>query len=210
MRFPARASTIKRMDRPVNQNESPLEILRRVENIVRAGTVAEVRHGKPARCRVRTGDLLTNWVPWMAGRAGGKRRQWWPPEIGEQCLLLAPSGDLLNAVAIPGIPSDKAPQGSESGTECRTDWSETDHMTHDSATGGTLRIECGQEIELRVGGAVLSIKADSITLSVGGGSLTVSDSGVVAHPDVVASRISLVGHIHGGVEVGDAKTKAPE
>ena len=36
------------MDRPVNQNESPLEILRRVENIVRAGTVAEVRHGKPA------------------------------------------------------------------------------------------------------------------------------------------------------------------
>ena len=98
------------MDRPVNQNESPLEILRRVENIVRAGTVAEVRHGKPARCRVRTGDLLTNWVPWMAGRAGGKRRQWRPPEIGEQCLLLAPGGDLMNAVAMPGLHSDKAPR----------------------------------------------------------------------------------------------------
>ena len=78
------------MDRPVNQNESPLEILRRVENIVRAGTVAEVRHGKPARCRVRTGDLLTNWVPWMAGRAGGKRRQWWPQRLASSACCWPP------------------------------------------------------------------------------------------------------------------------
>ena len=193
MLFHARAGTIKRMDSPVNQTESPLEILRRVENLLRAGTVAEVRHGKPARCRVRTGDLLTNWVPWMAGRAGGKRRQWWPPEIGEQCLLLAPGGDLMNAVAMPGLHSDKAPQGSESETECRTDWSETDHMSHDS-NGGHLVIEC----------------VGSITFKVGDTVLTLTPQGATVVPDLVGGgHVSLVQHIHGEVRRGGDTSGAP-
>ena len=49
MLYRARAGTIKCMDRPIDQPESPFEILRRLENIARVGTIAEVRTGRPAR-----------------------------------------------------------------------------------------------------------------------------------------------------------------
>ena len=70
------------MESPIAQPESPYEILRRLENIVRFGTIAAVRHGKPARCRVKTGNLTTNWVhgslaalAGVEGASGG--RPWW-------------------------------------------------------------------------------------------------------------------------------------
>ena len=53
MRFNAHAGTIKDMESPVTQTESPLEIVRRLENVVLLGTVAQVRYETPARCRVR-------------------------------------------------------------------------------------------------------------------------------------------------------------
>ena len=56
MRLRARAGTINCMDRPVDQPESPFEILRRLENLARVGTVEEVRTTKPARVRIRTGE----------------------------------------------------------------------------------------------------------------------------------------------------------
>ena len=206
----ARAGTIVCMERPIDQTESPLEIFRRLENIVRAGTIAAVRLGRPARCRVRSGEITTNWIPWHAGRAGGNGgRQWWPPVVGEQCLLVSPGGDLLNAVAIPGVYSDANAQGSESATACRTDWSATDFMEHDSATG-RLVINCREGIELRVQGATLVITPDAITLQADGGAASLTGSGWTATPDVVSGSISLVHHVHGGVKRDDAKTDGPE
>ena len=70
MRFHARTGTIECMESPIAQPESPLEILRRLENLVRLGTIAEVRHAKPARVRVNTGELLPTWGPWIDQRAG--------------------------------------------------------------------------------------------------------------------------------------------
>lgn len=198
------------MERPVSQSESPLEIGRRLENILRAGTVAEVRHGKPARCRVRSGELLTDWLPWISGSAGGQdRRQWWPPKVGEQCLVMAPGGDLLNAVVQPGVFSDKAPQGSASPTAFRMDWSATDFMEHDSATG-QLVIRCDQGITLQVGQSSITITRDSIRLSAGGGSLVIDRAGATGSPDVIADGISLRTHVHGGVKQGDDDTQGPK
>ena len=59
------------MDSPVAQTESPYEIIRRLEGLIRTGTIAAVRHARPARCRVKTGNLTTNWIPWLALRAAG-------------------------------------------------------------------------------------------------------------------------------------------
>ena len=52
----------------------PIELNRRLENIVRTGVVEEVRYGRPSRCRVRSGKLLAAWVPWIAQAAGGNQR----------------------------------------------------------------------------------------------------------------------------------------
>jgi len=65
------------MDSPVAQTESPYEIIRRLEGLIRTGTIAAVRHARPARCRVKTGNLTTNWIPWLAMRAAGENASVW-------------------------------------------------------------------------------------------------------------------------------------
>lgn len=177
--------------------------------MLRQGVVAAVRHDAPARCRIRTGGLVTNWVPWMALSAGGnERRHWWPPKVGEQCMLLCPGGDLLNAVALCGLYSDAMPQGSSNPAVCRTDWSETDFMEHDSDTG-RLKIYCDQGITLQVGDSTLEITRKSIKLSANGGTLTVDAAGATGQPDVIAAGISLVKHLHIGVTPGPSPTGKP-
>ena len=174
----------------------PIELNRRLENIVRTGVVEEVRYGRPSRCRVRSGKLLSAWVPWIAQAAGGNQRgrHWRAPAIGEQCMLLSPGGDMTQAVALPGIISDAMPQGSESESAERTDWSETEYMEHDRATG-KLTIVCATAIELRVGS----------------GRLVIDESGVHGWPDMTGDgRISLVNHKHGGVESGASSTGEPQ
>ncbi|MDA8455255.1 phage baseplate assembly protein V [Acidovorax sp. GBBC 3334] len=198
------------MESPIAQAESPYEVLRRLENIVRVGVVAAVQHGKPARIRVRTGNITTNWLPWVAQRAGGRqRRHWWAPVAGEQCLLLAPGGDLLNAVALPGIYSDSNDQASTSATVERTDWSETEHAEHDSATG-TYTMQVERSITLRINnGASIEMTRDSITLRAGGGSLVIDSAGVRGEPDVRSGSISLRTHLHTGVRTGTSNTGTP-
>lgn len=87
------------------------ELLRLILNLARKGTVLEVDH-QAALCRVASGELETNWIPWLA-IAAGTTRDWRPPTAGEQVLLICPGGDPADAVALSGIYSDKIPAPSE-------------------------------------------------------------------------------------------------
>lgn len=82
------------------------ELLRLIENLLRLGTIAQVDHGAPDErlpaVRVRSGVLLTGWLPWAGGRAG-TTRDWNPPTVGEQVMILSPGGDLSNGVAMPSL-----------------------------------------------------------------------------------------------------------
>lgn len=148
---------------------SPLELYRLLSNMIRTGRVEQVRTGSatsPARCRVRTGELLTTWVPWVSQAAGGSQhsRHWRTPASGEPCVLLAPSGDLAQAVALPGLFSDEMPQGAASEDVERHDFSGTDFWEHDRTTS-TLRFEIAAAIELKVGASVLRITPEGSTLA---------------------------------------------
>lgn len=46
--------------------------------------------------------ITTDWLPW-ATCAAGFARIWSPPSKGEQCMVLSPSGEPGQAVAIPGV-----------------------------------------------------------------------------------------------------------
>lgn len=198
------------MDRPVDQPESPFEILRRLENLARVGTIEAVRHGAPARCRIRCGDLLTNWIPWIAGRAAGSSGSvWWPPVVGEQVLMIAPGGDLLNAVAMPGAYSSKNPQSSENPKMFRMDFGGAGYMSHD-AEGGIFRIEATGSVTLQVMSSSITITEHEIKLEAGGSSLMLNRDGVLGSPDVLAQGISLVNHVHPGVKQGGDRTEKPE
>jgi len=86
------------------------DILRRLENLIRIGTIAEV---DTATALVRVAyavdnsgaDVLSAWRPWLTHRAGPDS-DWWAPEVGEQVLLLSPSGDLSMAIVLPAIYQD--------------------------------------------------------------------------------------------------------
>lgn len=182
------------VEQPIPQPESPYEASRRVNNVLRLGTVAEVRLAAPARCRVQTGDNLTDWLPWLTLRAGGAQdgTAWWPPVVGEQVLLLAPGGDLAQAVVLPGVFSDERPQGSSVAGAFRLDFSDTAHLEYLP----------GEHLHLRFGDTTLRLGAEAITAAAGGGTLTLDSRGLRGEPDVISGTVSLRGHKHTDVDRG--------
>ncbi|MDE8034643.1 phage baseplate assembly protein V [Actinobacillus equuli subsp. equuli] len=89
----------------VRQNTAEQE--RQLTNIVRLGTIAEVDCDK-ALARVTSGGITTDWLPWLTQRAG-TTISWNPPTIGEQCIVLASSGELTTAVILLGLYTSNAP-----------------------------------------------------------------------------------------------------
>lgn len=84
------------------------DLARRIDNLIRIGTVRAVDHQR-ARVRVRTGKILTNWLPWMELAAGANVRTWRPPTRGEQVLVFCPGGEPATGVVLAGLPCDRYP-----------------------------------------------------------------------------------------------------
>lgn len=87
------------------------DLARLLENIVRFGTVEAVQM-QPPRVQVKSGNITTAWRPWLNLRAGADR-EWDPPTIGEQVVLLSPSGNLAQGVVLTGLFSDLIPANGE-------------------------------------------------------------------------------------------------
>lgn len=78
---------------------------RMIENLVRVGTVLEVDLNTP-RCRVKSGNLETDWLRMPSQRAGSTLK-WSPLTLGEQVIILSPSGDPAAGFVLPmGMFSD--------------------------------------------------------------------------------------------------------
>lgn len=88
-------------------NEKFTEIMRLITNLIRTGIVSEV---DPVNwlCRVKTGDLETNWINWLTLRAGSTRT-WWQPTVGKQVVLLSLGGNVETPFAVPAIYSEAFP-----------------------------------------------------------------------------------------------------
>ncbi|MCW7552594.1 phage baseplate assembly protein V [Endozoicomonas gorgoniicola] len=85
----------------MNMNESfeLVELARKLANLVRPGRVQAVRYDPPA-VRVEIGDLVTAWLPPLVARAGNNR-SWDMPEVGEQVVVLSPSGNFAQGWVLP-------------------------------------------------------------------------------------------------------------
>ncbi|ACO79893.1 Phage P2 baseplate assembly gpV-like protein [Azotobacter vinelandii CA] len=173
------------------------DLTRRLENLIRLGTVAEV-DPDVARCRVQTGGLLTGWLPWLAERAGFDRT-WNPPSTGEQCLLLSPSGDPATGIVLLGLYSTASPAPDDSLTRHRRTYRDGAVIEYDTESH-TLRatLPDGGQADIVAPGGVTILGNVTIT-----GLVTVTE-------DVIAAGISLVQHVHGGVMPGGATTGGPQ
>ncbi len=192
------------------------ELIRRIENLLRPGTIARV-DVKRYRVRVIAGGLISNWLPWLTLRAGTTRK-WSPPTIGEQCLLLSPGGDLANGVALVGIFSTEVPPNDDRASTEATHFPdgtlhEYDHEAHRDLlrcvgdifreAHGDITHQARGAITQQAGGSILIESQASITLKVGDARIVLTPGGITADPDIVGGgHVSLVNHIHSKVTLG--------
>lgn len=127
------------------------ELRRRLDNMIRSGTIAEVDHGDPEQnrqpcCRVKTGNITTGWLPFFTVRAGSTN-EWNPVSVGEQCTILSPSGDLAQGQVLAGLYSAANPPCSNNPAVHKTEWANGDFIEHNAATGA-LTIQCSGPVKI--------------------------------------------------------------
>ena len=147
------------------------DIERRVANMIRYGTVLAVDLPNK-RVRVKSGNIETAWLPWPAGRAGAGKRRWDAPEVGEQVVMLSPTGDMSQAAIIPGLYQDAHDAPSSDAADDMAEYGDGTVIGYNRSTH-TLRADLGDsslvmnrnQIVLTVGGSVLTITASGTTLA---------------------------------------------
>ncbi|WP_232503869.1 phage baseplate assembly protein V [Stenotrophomonas maltophilia] len=170
--------------------------------MMRDGVVTEVDHAA-ALCRVRSGEMQTDFIPWMTP-AAGKVRVWLPPSVGEQVQLLCIDGDLANAVALPGLFSATVPAPSSNPDLTLIQFADSATVAYDSAAHAlTANLPAGGTVSIVADGGVrisgpVSIDGDVIIT----GKAEVSE-------DVTGGGISLKQHKHGGVQAGGGTSGPP-
>jgi phage baseplate assembly protein V len=211
------------------------EISRLLNNLIRLGTIAAI-DAAARRCRVRSGELLTAWLPWVSLRAGDVRT-WSPPSVGEQCTLLSPGGDLAAAVVLLGLYSDANPAPSSGTNVTATHYPDGAFTSYDHAAhtlnvtlpdGGRVSITAPASVT--VTSPSVTIDAEQTTCtgmltiqgrltyqggmagsgSAGGGAAAVIQGTVQVSDDVTAGGISLHNHTHSGVRSGGENTGGPQ
>src|SRR5699024_4962861 len=138
------------------------ELTRRLNNIIRIGTIAAVDPSH-ARARLRDGALLSAWRPWLELRAG-TTRSWNPPTVGEQALLLAPGGDPADSIILTGIYQDAHSAPSTSPARTRTDNPDGARVEYDHAHS-VLHVQTPGDITLHAGGDITLQASGNVTIS---------------------------------------------
>lgn len=179
---------------------TPTELQRQIDNLIRIGTVTAVRSGE---CRVKTGDLITNWRPYITGRAGNNRTRH-RLSIGEQVMLLSVSGDLRNAYIVGSLNAAAAdePLADDDNPDLdRTEYADGAVIEYNPATGALN---------------ATGIKTATITASVSVKANTplVECSDLLKAKRVISETANIGGievttHKHSGVSTGGGQTGGP-
>ncbi|MET0322532.1 MAG: phage baseplate assembly protein V [Duganella sp.] len=203
---------------------NPTELFRLILNLIRKGAVIAVDHDNEV-CRVECGELQTNWIRWIS-LAAGETRDWNPPTVGEQVLVLSAGGDMADGIVLRGISSADVPAPSHTPsahTRTYPDGAriEYDHASHALAAalpdGATVLLTAPGSVTVKTANATVEadqvlVKASTITLDAPTtkctGDLAVAGT-VKADVDVLAGNISLAKHPHSGVKSGGDKSGGP-
>ncbi|WP_421780725.1 phage baseplate assembly protein V [Kiloniella litopenaei] len=105
------------------------ELKRQLSNLIRPAVIIDADYGS-AKVRVKSGGLESDWLHWMTPRAGNDR-DWEPPEVGEQVLLLCPEGKPERGYVLPSIYSNDYPAPANSADISRKVFSDGFVIEHD-------------------------------------------------------------------------------
>lgn len=193
---------------------------RRLANLIRFGTVAHLDEAL-ALVRVECGDILTDWLPWATLRAGPDRT-WHAPEVGEQVMVLAPSGDMTQAGVLPAFYSDANPPPASVKTTHRTQYQDGAFLQYDRAGHHwALDVPAAGSIILHIGATTLLLEDGKATLTTPEFLVDSPQSTFTGNVDIEGS-LSVTGssvthrgtnigdtHTHGGIDRGPSNTDPP-
>lgn len=165
-------------------------------DILRHGRIASVDLAA-ARITVALGEVETGPIRWLTGGAGGTR-VWTRPKVGEQVVLLAPSGDVAGAIAIRGSVCNDFPALADAEREL-VQFEDGAVVAYDPAAH-----------RLQV---VLPAGATAAVVAPGGVTIEADvriEGDVTVTGDVVAGGISLREHLHRDTQPGGGKSGKPE
>ncbi|HCT5134540.1 TPA: phage baseplate assembly protein V [Aeromonas hydrophila] len=185
-----------------------IELKRQLDNLIRIGTVTAVRSGE---CRVKTGNLITNWRPYITERAGNNRTRH-RLSIGEQVMLLSVSGDLRNAYIVGPIHCDAFPEplaGDENPDLDRTEYSDGAVIEYNPATGelnasGIKRATLSASVTVKL---ITPLVECTQALKVGS---TIEAGGKITAPSAKIGGIEVTTHKHGNVSTGIGTFGGPQ
>ena len=197
------------------------ELNRRLANIIRIATVSEIDYDS-AKVIVTIGELRSDWLPWLTNRAGNNVT-WSAPDIGEQVIVMAPSGDLSQAVILSALYQNNFPAQESSGDVHAIEYSDGTKISYNRQAHNLDIVLCADgatNIETNAGLTIIAkdqgihLTGDTtidgaITIN---GSVTIngeltSTGTISSDTDVTGSGVSLTTHTHTGDSGG--KTSHP-
>jgi len=123
---------------------------RRLSNMILVGTVNQLDVDN-AVVTVDADDLTTDWIPWLARRAGPDS-DWWAPEPGEQVVIACPYGDASQGFVIGSVYQNAYPAPANAATVWRKQFADGTFITYDraahaltvdaSSSGGSVTVNC--------------------------------------------------------------------
>ena len=187
------------------------ELHRRLENLIRFGTIKTIHPAKPfTTVTVTIGEITTAKLRFLTLRAG-KTKTWDPPTIGEEVMVLSPSGVLEMGVAIAGFNNQDNPSPSdnvdktirvfEDGCILAYDVS-SHHLSAILPPGGTVELTADGGVTVNANGGVTVNANDGLIINAvsGGtthnGNLTVNGSTVTTGNSTVQGSQLVQGSSH--------------
>lgn len=183
------------------------EINRILAGLIRIGTVTALTGNK---VRVRCGENTTPLIPWLTEAADGDRN-WRPPKVGAQVVVLAPGGDTAQAVVLRSLYQTQAAAPAEGPDVDHHEYADGAVMAYNRAASAlSVTLPSKGSANVTVGGSSIVIDDGQILLSSNGKSLKIDAGGLaivgaVAQTggDITSDGISVQTHFH--IEQGDGK-----
>ena len=181
------------------------ELHRRLANMVLLAKVIEVDYnGSIPKAKVVVGEITSAWLPMMVSRAGNDR-SWWPLEIGEQVVVLSPSGELTQGVVLGSINQQSIPANGNSAGNHRITYSDGAVIEYDRKAHYLKAVlPSGATTELVSDGGV-KITGDVEVV----GNITATKDITDKTRSMQADRDIYNAHTHSGVRTGPGVTAVP-
>ncbi|WP_225785970.1 phage baseplate assembly protein V [Pseudomonas sp. Marseille-P9655] len=154
-----------------------------------------------AMVRVSDGSVWNSaWVRWHA-LAAGKARHWRAPSLGEQGVLVSPSGEPAQGTFVPGLYGNAGAQPDN-----------RDHVE-------VWRFDDGGSLvyDWKAKSYIITLPSGTVTVKVAGSEVVVTDSAITAKAGVISltgpvtinGTLSVTGDIFGGARIIDTAGNTP-